>query len=89
MNIYTQKEEFGMKLEKLINKARLLFVEEMNILPKLELIATIQNLGLANHFHQEIKEALETLIADDNLNTSAPCFRLLRQNGYQVSPGNY
>ncbi|KAI9114252.1 hypothetical protein K1719_014902 [Acacia pycnantha] len=86
------KEEFGMRLEKLIKEAKCLFVEEIDPSSKLELISTIQNLGLANHFQEEIKEALESLIScrvhDDHghVYTNAQCFKILRQNGYDVSP---
>ncbi|XP_054814806.1 alpha-farnesene synthase-like [Prosopis cineraria] len=87
-------EEFVMRLEKMIKEAKSLFVEEIGPLPKLELISTIQNLGLANHFQKEIKEAIETVISVKNNNIrvhdhvyfNAQCFRLLRQNGYEVSP---
>ncbi|KAI9072801.1 hypothetical protein K1719_045243 [Acacia pycnantha] len=93
-----QKEEFGTRLEKLIKEVKCLFVEEIDPLSKLELISTIQNLGLAKHFQEEIKEALETLISAKNNNnirvhddhghvyTKAQCFKILRQNGYDVSP---
>ncbi|KAI9084357.1 hypothetical protein K1719_033699 [Acacia pycnantha] len=90
------KEEFGMRLEKLIKEAKCLFVEEIDPSSKLELISTIQNLGLANHFQEQIKETLETLISVKNNNnisddhghlyTNAQCFKILRQNGYDVSP---
>ncbi|KAI9114139.1 hypothetical protein K1719_014789 [Acacia pycnantha] len=92
------KEEFGMRLEKLIKEAKCLFVEEIDPSSKLEFISTIQNLGLANHFQEEIKEALESLISVKNNNnirvhddhghvyTNAQCFKIPRQNGYDVSP---
>ncbi|KAK4284978.1 hypothetical protein QN277_001735 [Acacia crassicarpa] len=92
------KEEFDMRLEKLIREAKYLFVEEIDPSSQLELISTIQNLGLANHFQEETKEALETLISVQNNNnirvhddhghvyTNAKCFKILRQNGYDVSP---
>ena len=95
----SQKEEFGMRLEKLLGEAKHLFVEEISSLSKLELISTIQNLGLANHFQEEIKEALGTTLTFMNNNNfnkvhhhedvyaNAQSFRILRQNGYAVSPG--
>ncbi|KAK4265051.1 hypothetical protein QN277_026154 [Acacia crassicarpa] len=89
------EEEFAMRLEKLIKEAKCLFVEEIDPSSKLELISTIQNLGLANHFKEEIKKDLETLISVKNNNnirvhghvyTNAQCFKILRKNGYEVSP---
>ncbi|KAI9114263.1 hypothetical protein K1719_014913 [Acacia pycnantha] len=96
--MYTERRIWH-ELEKLIKEAKCLFVEEIDPSSKLELISTIQNLGLANHFQEEIKEALESLISVKNNNnirvhddhghvyTNAQCFKILRQNGYDVSPG--
>ncbi|KAL3736274.1 hypothetical protein ACJRO7_025264 [Eucalyptus globulus] len=62
---------------------------------KLNLIDQIQRLGLAYHFESEIVEQLEQIHRsyfefhcgnnDDNLHTIALLFRLLRQQGYNVS----
>ncbi|KAF8029949.1 hypothetical protein BT93_E2386 [Corymbia citriodora subsp. variegata] len=62
---------------------------------KLNLIDQIQRLGLAYHFETEIDEQLEQLHKsyfefhhgnnDDDLHTIALLFRLLRQQGYNVS----
>ncbi|KAK2631659.1 hypothetical protein EUGRSUZ_L02618 [Eucalyptus grandis] len=66
---------------------------------KLNLIDQIQQLGLAYHFEFEIAEQLEQIHRsyfefhcgdnDDNLHTIALLFRLLRQQGYNVSCGIY
>ena len=66
-----------------------------NPLEKLELIDVIQRLGVSYHFENEIKEVLQQIIdnqwehGDDNdeLYTVALRFRLLRQQGYNVSCG--
>ncbi|XP_010061274.2 (-)-germacrene D synthase-like [Eucalyptus grandis] len=62
---------------------------------KLNLIDEIQRLGFAYHFEHEIDEQLEQIHRsyfefhygdnDDNLHTVAVLFRLLRQQGYNVS----
>ncbi|XP_052208152.1 monoterpene synthase TPS4, chloroplastic-like [Diospyros lotus] len=55
----------------------------------MKLIDTMQRLGLGDHFEQEINTILQAF-SDSNLDqedlfTTALCFRLLRQNGYQIS----
>ncbi|PHT55771.1 hypothetical protein CQW23_04257 [Capsicum baccatum] len=62
-------------------------------LQKLELINTIQCLGIAYHFEREIEESLSYFYTSygeewfsDNLHAVALSFRLLRQQDYYVSP---
>ncbi|KAF3627344.1 putative polygalacturonase-like [Capsicum annuum] len=62
-------------------------------LQKLELINSIQCLGIAYHFEREIEESLSYFYTSygeewfsDNLHAVALSFRLLRQQGYYVSP---
>lgn len=96
--IFTQKEEFGVQLDKRVIKVKDLFVQETSVLQKLELVDWIQKLGLANHFHKEVNEFLETIFASvkncnnpsvkENLHAATLCFRLLREHGYKVLPGN-
>ncbi|KAM3216246.1 hypothetical protein P3L10_025687 [Capsicum annuum] len=64
-------------------------------LQKLDLINTIQRLGVAYHFEREIEESLSYMnthyeewiseVAGDDLHGIALCFRLLRQQGYYTS----
>ncbi|XP_015159852.1 valencene synthase-like [Solanum tuberosum] len=59
-------------------------------LHKLDLINTIQLLGVAYHFEQEIEESLSYMYIDyeewiGDLPDIPLCFRLLRQQGYYVS----
>ncbi|GMJ05278.1 terpene synthase-like sequence-1,8-cineole [Hibiscus trionum] len=62
-------------------------------LEKLELIDTLQRLGLSRHFQDEINTALENISADcssvpggkHDLHATALGFRLLRQHGYKVN----
>ncbi|KAK4760025.1 hypothetical protein SAY87_023156 [Trapa incisa] len=73
---------------------------EREPLEKLHLIDQIQRLGLAYHFQKEIDKYLEEVkklyfehegseISIDHLDlyTTALLFRLLRQQGYRISPG--
>ncbi|KAF3640863.1 putative early nodulin-93-like [Capsicum annuum] len=65
---------------------------------KLDLINTIQRLGVAYHFEHEIEESLSYMythyeewidkVDGDDLHGIALCFRLLRQQGYYVSCGS-
>ncbi|KAF3621891.1 hypothetical protein T459_24077 [Capsicum annuum] len=64
-------------------------------LQKLDLINTIQRLGVAYHFEHEIEESLSYMytcyeewigeVDGNDLHAIALCFRLLRQQGYYVS----
>jgi len=88
-----------MLLNKRVMEVKSVFAQETDILKQLELVDWIQKLGLANHFQKEINGFLESILAyvktsNVNLNTqqdlhvSALCFRLLRNHGYAVLPGN-
>lgn len=65
---------------------------------KLDLIDQIQRLGVSHHFENEIEEVLQQIHknsyddpqgGDDDLYTAALYFRLLRQQGYNVSCGKF
>lgn len=68
-----------------------------NSLEKLKLIDSIQRLGVSYHFETEIDQILEHIYttysillskeSGENLYTTALLFRLLRQQGYQISCG--
>ena len=67
-------------------------------LEQLELIDTLQRLGLSYHFESEMKRILEGLYNNDhcgdtwkeeNLYVTALKFHLLRQHGYKASEGNF
>lgn len=87
---FPQKEEFVMVLNKLVMEVKSLFAQETNILEQLELVDWIQKLGLANHFQKEINGFLESInpSEEQDLQVSALCFRLLRNHGFAVLPGN-
>ncbi|KAF8409382.1 hypothetical protein HHK36_005457 [Tetracentron sinense] len=78
------------RAEKLKGDVRVLFNNTVEPLARLELVDVLQRLGLAYHFEEEIKRALETIYISSNkwrkedLYATALHFRLLRQHGYQV-----
>lgn len=67
-----------------------------NPLDQLELIDTLQRLGLAYHFETEIRNMLHNIYNNEddkwkkeNLYATSLEFRLLRQHGYHVSQGTH
>ncbi|XP_056164795.1 (-)-germacrene D synthase-like [Syzygium oleosum] len=86
----------GERIERLRGEVRKMLTGDMDKPSrKLNLIDQIQRLGLAYHFEIEIDEQLEQIHKsyfefhrgdnDDDLHTTALLFRLLRQQGYNVS----
>ncbi|KAJ6371937.1 hypothetical protein OIU77_002286 [Salix suchowensis] len=69
--------------------------ETAEFLTQLELIDTIQRLGLGYRFESEIRRALDRFVssggfesvAKTSLQATALSFRLLRQHGFDVSQG--
>lgn len=65
-------------------------------LHKLELIDAIRRLGVGYHFEEEMEESLKHVHLESNvkeedndLHAVALRFRLLRQEGYNISSGKY
>ena len=93
--VILQGQEYKRQAQKLIVNVKDLFAEAVDKVAKLELIDSVEKLGLDSHFDVEIKEALDIISSTKNknpspkedLNTTALCFRLLRQHGYEVSQG--
>ncbi|CAD5189106.1 unnamed protein product [Musa acuminata subsp. malaccensis] len=76
----------------LMEQVRSMFKDTTDILQTMALVDSIQLLGLSYHFEKEISEALKR-VHDADLNChglyeTALRFRLLRQQGYHVTPGN-
>ncbi|XWS44791.1 hypothetical protein CRYUN_Cryun15aG0078700 [Craigia yunnanensis] len=90
---YLQGESYKERENKLIGEVRMMLSNVVNPLEKLELIDTLQRLGVSYHFEDEIKKTLKKISTDhscaawkkDNLYATALEFRLLRQHGYHVN----
>ncbi|KAI4347816.1 hypothetical protein L6164_008597 [Bauhinia variegata] len=90
------RQEFEMLKE----DVRMMFpstMEDNTLAHKLNFINSVQRLGVAYHFESEIDEALQQIYNSctgnniithcDDLHSIALLFRLLRQQGYHISPG--
>ncbi|KAL5972791.1 hypothetical protein ACLOJK_039597 [Asimina triloba] len=80
------------RVEELKGEVKSLMSNLRGSVQEMELINDIQRLGVAYHFEKEIEEALHSIYASysssayDDLWTVSLRFRLLRQEGYNVSP---
>ncbi|XP_043699312.1 probable terpene synthase 9, partial [Telopea speciosissima] len=88
-NPYTNELSHA-RLEELKQEVKLLILSTKDPLVRLKLIDSIQRLGVAYHFEEEIKESLLLhhlvyLEGNDDLYTAALKFRLFREHGYQIS----
>ncbi|KAG8482921.1 hypothetical protein CXB51_024326 [Gossypium anomalum] len=93
-NDFVQDESYKEQSSKLKEEVRMMFENVVDPLEKLELIDTIQRLGLSYHFGDEIKKTLKNISIErsntiasnrDHLYATALEFRLLRQHGYKVN----
>ncbi|EXC71167.1 (E,E)-alpha-farnesene synthase [Morus notabilis] len=91
-----QKNEYRKEAEKLIQDVKDIFIETEDLQAMLKLIDSIRKLGLTNHFEEDVKKSLDTIASTHKSNTysfiqkndlylTSLCFRVLRQQGYQVS----
>lgn len=89
-----QEEKYIKQAEKMKDYARsLLLEEEGDAISSLELIDTLQRLGLGYLFEEKIKDVLEKRIInqrkEDDLDYTALRFRILRQHGYMIPQGTH
>ncbi|KAF2284334.1 hypothetical protein GH714_020614 [Hevea brasiliensis] len=91
-----QGEVCTKRINKLKEEVRLMLKLAVNPLDQLQLIDTLQRLGLAYHFEDEIKRILMSISTHDSyentrmredLYATALEFRLLRQQGYKIPQG--
>lgn len=82
-------------LEKLKENARYLLSKEAEPVARLKLVDVLQRLGVGYHFEEEIKDALGSMPIEranimfkDDITSMSLLFRLLREHGFPVSPGN-
>ncbi|KAL6007580.1 hypothetical protein ACLOJK_033078 [Asimina triloba] len=81
------------RIDRMVEEARGLLMETTQPIAKLELIGSLQHLGLDYHYENEIRQALEELRKlgqselgiEKHLSATSLFFRLLRQYGYEVS----
>ncbi|KVH96607.1 probable terpene synthase 11 [Cynara cardunculus var. scolymus] len=77
------------RIEQLKENTRRALMSISDPITRMELIDTIQRLGVGHHFDEEMHEILENLtedLPDDNLYAVALCFRLQRHNGLHTNP---
>ncbi|KDP35323.1 hypothetical protein JCGZ_09482 [Jatropha curcas] len=85
-------EMYAKRISKLKEDVTVILNQPMNTLDQLELIDTLQRLGLAYHFEHEITRILMVIYGHNSDNTqikeclyaTALKFRLLRQHGYRI-----
>jgi (-)-germacrene D synthase len=85
----------------IIKEVKNIFLSSKNdIGQQLNLIDSLQRLGISYHFESEIDKALEQIYKkftdnkdmetkEGDLHLLALAFRLLRQKGHHISPGRY
>ncbi|TYI85009.1 hypothetical protein E1A91_D05G408200v1 [Gossypium mustelinum] len=90
---FVQDESYNERASNLQEEVRMMLGNMVDSLEKLELIDTLQRLGLSHHFEAEINKTLKNISTDrigtaawkkDNLYATALEFKLLRQHGYKV-----
>ena len=90
-----QEEKYARQLDELKDDVkRLIHAETDDPLAKLELLDTVQRLGLNHRFQNDVKQAINVIYNNiseaslsDDLYTTALQFRMLREHGYTVSQG--
>lgn len=74
-------------------KVSQLFADTKDMAEKIELVDTVEHLGIRHHFEDEIADALRNSqhmeLNSSNLHEVSLRFRLLREHGLCVSPGMY
>ncbi|KAK8358961.1 hypothetical protein V6Z11_A04G062700 [Gossypium hirsutum] len=92
-NDFVQDESYKEQARNLKEEVRMMLGDVVDPLEKLELIDTLQRLGLSYHFEAEINKTMKNISTNhistaawkkDNLYATALEFRLLRQHGYKV-----
>ncbi|CAL9128520.1 unnamed protein product [Musa textilis] len=94
INHTMEEEQCAVRINKLEESVVKLIQEEKELEDQLQLIDHLQQLGVAYHFKDDIKDALrsihgsvedKSMLLKDNLHATALLFRLLRENGFDVS----
>ncbi|CAD5189752.1 unnamed protein product [Musa acuminata subsp. malaccensis] len=89
-----EEEQCAVRINKLEERVVKLIQEEKELEVQLQLIDHLQQLGVAYHFKDDIKDSLrsihgsledKSMLLKENLHATALLFRLLRENGFDVS----
>ncbi|WOK91636.1 chloroplast terpene synthase [Canna indica] len=94
-NYLVKEEDRSRRRDVLTENIREMMCEKKEIKRQLELIDHLQQLGVAYHFKDDIKDALKsiyaslslsgiTMMLQDDLHATSLLFRLLRENGFTV-----
>ncbi|GAV86003.1 Terpene_synth domain-containing protein, partial [Cephalotus follicularis] len=87
------KNSYNTRANKLKEEVRIMLDEVVDPLQQLELIDTLQRIGLAYHYKDQVKKVLKNIYSDSqshtdtrrkNLYATSLEFRLSRQHGYNV-----
>lgn len=91
MTLQVQKNGLQNRISALKEKVRGLFEDSKDIVEQMNLVDTVQHLGIGHHFEQQIADALHkmqhTKFNSSSLHEVSLRFRLLREHGLWVSPG--
>lgn len=95
MCLLLQEEKYVKQVDELKDDAKLLIHADTETpLAKLELLDSVQRLGLKHLLKKDIKQAVDAIYNNsvdawlsDDLYSTALRFRILREHGYTVSPG--
>ncbi|RZR84335.1 hypothetical protein BHM03_00011133 [Ensete ventricosum] len=97
IHLFMKEEQNAARISNLEEEVVKLIQEEKELEDQLQLIDHLQQLGVAYHFKDDIKDALgsihgsqedKSMLLKDNLHATALLFRLLRENGFDVSEGS-
>lgn len=88
--IVTPEVDDGTKHRELLERTRRELQRSTKLVETLKLIDNLQRLGIAYYFEDDINAILDQFsdgLPDEDLFTTALCFRLLRDNGYKTGSG--
>jgi hypothetical protein len=90
IKVVLQYELYATRLEELKRNAKCLLTSNKDPSVLFKLASTMQRLGVAYHFENEIEEAIGVLYPEvtSNLYTTALQFRVLREHGFPISSGD-
>lgn len=92
--LFVQEKKYTTLVDELKDDVRRLIHAETDVpLEKLQLLDSVQRLGLNYQFQKDIKQAIDVICSadetwlGDDLHLTALWFRILREHGFAVSQG--